>query len=126
MEKPAHYLPAHINVEADVSPIKTFIQDTNCIIMPRHGFTVLGRTVSEAYHRTNELAAEAKRNTLVAMMTAGRNVTPDSLSLDEVAWGFEHGGSILDPPLMRPRPTHTPALPERPAPTRRKTGPDHA
>jgi ribulose-5-phosphate 4-epimerase/fuculose-1-phosphate aldolase len=35
----------------DVGPIKNFIQDTNCIIMKRHGFTVLGRTVSEAYHR---------------------------------------------------------------------------
>src|SRR5258708_19235128 len=104
MQKPAHYLPAHINVEADVSPIKTFIQDTNCIIMPRHGFTVLGRTVSEAYHRTNELAAEAKRNTLVAMMTAGRNVTPASLSLGEVARGFRHGHTLLAPPPSRPPP----------------------
>ena len=52
MQKPAHYLPAHLNVEEDVGPIKTFIQDTNCIIMKRHGFTVLGRSVSEGYHRT--------------------------------------------------------------------------
>src|SRR3954464_9950256 len=52
MQKPAHYLPASVNVEDDVGPIKTFIQDTNCIIMKRHGFTVLGRSVSEAYHRT--------------------------------------------------------------------------
>ena len=48
MQKPARYLSASLNVEEDVTPIKTFIQDTNCIVMRRHGFTVLGRNVSEA------------------------------------------------------------------------------
>jgi ribulose-5-phosphate 4-epimerase/fuculose-1-phosphate aldolase len=33
MQKPIAYLPAHINVEEDVAPIKTFIQDTNCLVM---------------------------------------------------------------------------------------------
>src|SRR6188508_2738915 len=47
MQSYPHYLPAHINVEEDVGPIKTFIKDTNVIIMKRHGFTVLGRNVSE-------------------------------------------------------------------------------
>src|SRR4026209_289824 len=46
MQKPIAYLPAHLNVEEDVAPIKTFIQDTNCLVMKRHGITVLGRTVS--------------------------------------------------------------------------------
>src|SRR5258708_18133688 len=65
MQKPAYYLPASVNVDQDVAPIKTFIQDTNCIIMKRHGFTVLRRTVSEAYHRTCVLVSEIKRNIIV-------------------------------------------------------------
>src|SRR5436190_24080151 len=47
LQKPIAYLPAHVNVEEDVGPIKTFIQDTNCIVMKRHGITVLGRNDSE-------------------------------------------------------------------------------
>src|SRR2546425_1236840 len=76
MQKPARYLPAHLNVEEDVAPIKTFIQDTNCIIMKRHGFTVLGRTVSEAYHRTNVLVSEVKRNVLVELLCAAKGTKP--------------------------------------------------
>src|SRR5690242_18412877 len=72
MQKPAAYLPAHLNVEEDVGPIKEFIQGTKCIIMKRHGFTVLGRTVSEAYHRTNVLVAEVKRNVMVELLCAAK------------------------------------------------------
>ena len=77
MQKPAHYLPASINVEEDVGPIKTFIQDTNCIIMKRHGFTVLGRSVSEAYHRTCVLVSEIKRNIIVETLCAANGKTPE-------------------------------------------------
>lgn len=101
MQKPAHTLPAHVNVEADVGPIKTFIQDTNCIVMPRHGFTVLGRTVAEAYYRTNELAAEAKRNILVETLAAAKGAKPEYLSADELEWSFKHGDSIVYPSLVR-------------------------
>ena len=45
MQSYPHYLPAHLNVEEDVGPIKSFIKGTNCIIMKRHGFTVLGRNL---------------------------------------------------------------------------------
>lgn len=101
LQKPPHYLPAHVNVEADVAPIKTFIQDTNCIIMRRHGITVLGRTISEAYHRTTELAAEARRNILVETLAAAKGTMPDYLSSQDVAWMFEHGAAIVSPSLIR-------------------------
>jgi len=39
MQEAPRYLPAHLNVEEDVGPIKSFIQDTNCVIMRRHGFS---------------------------------------------------------------------------------------
>jgi ribulose-5-phosphate 4-epimerase/fuculose-1-phosphate aldolase len=101
MQKPAAYLPAHLNVEEDVAPIKTFIQDTNCIIMRRHGFTVLGRTVSEAYHRTNVLVSEVKRNIIAETLCAARGTTPEYLSAEDVAWMMARGDSVVYPTLVR-------------------------
>lgn len=101
MQKPAHYLPAHLNVEEDVAPIKTFIQDTNCIIMRRHGFTVLGRTVSEAYHRTNVLVSEVKRNVIVEMLSAAKGTTPEYLSKEDMEWMFKRGDAVVYPSVVR-------------------------
>ena len=101
MQKPAHYLPAHLNVEEDVGPIKTFIQDTNCIIMRRHGFTVLGRTVSEAYHRTNVLVSEVKRNVIVETLAAVKGTTPEYLSREDMEWMFKRGDAVVYPSLIR-------------------------
>ena len=75
MQKPIAYLPAHLNVEEDVAPIKTFIQDTNCIVMKRHGITVLGRNVSECYHRVNTYASEVKRQIIVELLCAAKGTT---------------------------------------------------
>src|SRR2546430_12746701 len=49
------------DVEADVSSVANFIQDTNSVVLVGHGVTTLGRTVSEAYHRLNTLVAEVRR-----------------------------------------------------------------
>jgi ribulose-5-phosphate 4-epimerase/fuculose-1-phosphate aldolase len=97
MQKPAAYLPAHLNVEEDVAPIRTFIQDTNCIVMRRHGFTVLGRTVSEAYHRTNVLVSEVKRNIIVETLCAARGTTGEYLSKEDMQWMFERGDAVVYP-----------------------------
>jgi ribulose-5-phosphate 4-epimerase/fuculose-1-phosphate aldolase len=59
--KPVHFVPAHVDVEADVSSVAGFIQDTNSLVLVGHGITTLGRTVSEAYHRLNTLTAEMRR-----------------------------------------------------------------
>jgi ribulose-5-phosphate 4-epimerase/fuculose-1-phosphate aldolase len=101
MQKPAHYLPASINVEEDVAPIKTFIQDTNCIIMRRHGFTVLGRNVSEAYHRTCVLASEVKRNIIVETLCAVTGKTPEYISEEQLAYMAAHGDSVMYPALIK-------------------------
>jgi ribulose-5-phosphate 4-epimerase/fuculose-1-phosphate aldolase len=74
MQKPLTYLPAHLNVEEDVAPIKTFIADTNCIVMKRHGITVLGRTVSESYHRVN--VYPVKRQIMVELLCAAKGLSP--------------------------------------------------
>ena len=101
MQKPAHYLPAHINVEEDVAPIKTFIQNTNCIIMKRHGFTVLGRTVSECYGRVNILAAEVKRNIIAEQLAAIRGSTVDRISKEEMEEMYRHGDAVMYPEVKR-------------------------
>ncbi|MGE0803160.1 MAG: class II aldolase/adducin family protein [Lautropia sp.] len=100
MQKPAHYLPASINVEEDVAPIKTFIQNTNCIIMRRHGFTVLGRSVSECYHRTNVLVSEVKRNIIAETLAGLRKTRPEYLSEQEMRWMFERGDAVVYPELV--------------------------
>lgn len=101
MQKPAHYLPASLNVEEDVGPIKTFIQDTNCIIMRRHGFTVLGRTISEAYHRTTVLCSEVKRNIIVETLCAARGTKGEYLSPEDMAWMMQRGDNVVYPSLVR-------------------------
>ncbi len=101
MQKPAAYLPAHLNVEEDVGPIKDFIADTNCIIMRRHGFTVLGRTISEAYHRTTVLVAEVKRNIIVETLAAARGSTPEYLSKEDMAWMMRQGDAVVYPTLVK-------------------------
>jgi ribulose-5-phosphate 4-epimerase/fuculose-1-phosphate aldolase len=101
MQKPAHYLPASLNVEEDVGPIKTFIQDTNCVIMRRHGFTVLGRTISEAYHRTNVLCSEVKRNIIVEMLSAVKGTQPEYLSKEDMAWMFKRGDGVVYPTVVK-------------------------
>ena len=101
MQKPAHYLPASINVEEDVGPIKGFIQDTNCIIMKRHGFTVLGRSVSEAYHRTCVLVSEIKRNIIVEQLCAANGRTPEYITDEELAHMYKEGDSVMYPKVVR-------------------------
>lgn len=101
MQKPAAYLPASLNVEEDVGPIKDFIQDTNCIVMRRHGFTVLGRSVSEAYHRTNVLVSEVKRNIIAETLAAAKGTTPEYLSPEDMAWMMQRGDAVVYPTLLK-------------------------
>ena len=100
MQKPIAYLPAHLNVEEDVAPIKTFIQDTNCIVMKRHGITVLGRTVSECYHRVNTYTAEVKRQVIVELLSAARGTTPERVTREEMEWMFSQGDKVVYPQLI--------------------------
>ena len=101
MQKPAYYLPASINVEEDVGPIKDFIAGTNCIIMKRHGFTVLGRTVSEAYHRTCVLVSEIKRNIIVEQLCAATGRTAEDVTDEEMAYMASHGDSVMYPKVVK-------------------------
>lgn len=61
LQAPVRVLPTSLNIETDVSLIGSFIGSTNCVVMPNHGVTTLGGTMSEAYHRMTTLAAEVSR-----------------------------------------------------------------
>ncbi|NEA73791.1 class II aldolase/adducin family protein [Streptomyces sp. SID13588] len=77
LQAPIKVLPANVNIEADVAGIDGFIQSTNCVVMPNHGVTTLGRTASEAFHRMTTLAAEVSRIITAGTVAAawGRQVT---------------------------------------------------
>src|SRR5262249_24122795 len=97
MQSYPHYLPAHIDVEADVGPIKTFIQGTNCVIMKRNAFTRTGRNVSECYGRTNVLVGEVKRNILAEQLAKLHGRAPEYLSKEEIETMFTHGDAVMYP-----------------------------
>jgi L-fuculose-phosphate aldolase len=76
LSAPAWVLEPNINVEIDASLLEDFAHKTNCIIMPNHGVTTLGRSISEAYHRMTSTVAEVQRTILALQIAAsiGREV----------------------------------------------------
>ena len=95
--KPVHYVPAHVDVEADVSGVKDFIQGTNSVVLVGHGVTTLGRSVSEAYHRLTTLTAEARRNIDAELLAAAKGTRPAYRSEAEVQAMYRHAESIIYP-----------------------------
>jgi ribulose-5-phosphate 4-epimerase/fuculose-1-phosphate aldolase len=95
--KPVHYVPAHVDVEADVSGVKDFIHGTNSVVLVGHGVTALGRSVSEAYHRLTTLTAEARRNIDAELLAAAKGTRPAYRSEAEVQAMYRHAESIIYP-----------------------------
>ena len=95
--KPVHYVPAHVDVEADVSGVKDFIQNTNSVVLVGHGVTTLGRNVSEAYHRLTTLTAEARRNIEAELLAAAAGTRPSYRSDAEVQAMYRHAEAIIYP-----------------------------
>jgi L-fuculose-phosphate aldolase len=65
--------------------------------MENHGVTALGRTVSEAYHRLNTLAAEVRRNITALSLAAATGEKVAVVDAESVEWGYRHGDSVLYP-----------------------------
>src|SRR3954468_13804054 len=95
--KPVHYVPAHVDVEADVSGVKDFIQGTNSVVLVGHGVTTLGRNLSEAYHRLTTLSAEARRNIEAERLAAAKGSAPAYRSEAEVQEMYRHAEAIIYP-----------------------------
>jgi L-fuculose-phosphate aldolase len=95
--KPVHYVPAHVDVEVDVSGVKDFIQSTNSVVLVGHGVTTLGRNVSESFHRLTTLTAEARRNIDAERLAAAKGTRPAYRGEAEVQAMYRHAESIIYP-----------------------------
>jgi ribulose-5-phosphate 4-epimerase/fuculose-1-phosphate aldolase len=95
--KPIHYVPAHVDVEADVSSVKDFIGNTNSVVLLGHGVTTLGRNVSEAYHRLNSLTAEVRRNIEAELLAQKLGSRPHYRSEEEIQSMYRFAESIIYP-----------------------------
>lgn len=97
MGKPIHYVPAHVDVEADVSSVNDFIQGTNCVVLVGHGVTTLGRNLSEAYHRLNSLTSEIRRNIRAELLAGRAGTAPAYRSQAEIDSMYRFAEQIIYP-----------------------------
>ncbi|HZR98122.1 MAG TPA: class II aldolase/adducin family protein [Chloroflexota bacterium] len=95
--RPPYYVPANVDVEADVGPVASFIAGTNLVVLLGHGITALGRTVSEAYHRLNSFTAEVRRNIEAERLAALKGTTPLYRSEAEIALMHRHAEAVIYP-----------------------------
>ena len=95
--KPVHFVPAHVDVEADVSGVAGFIQDTNAIVLVGHGITTMGRSLSEAYHRLNTLTAEVRRCIVAEQIAALKGTKPAYRSRAEIEEMYRFAERVIYP-----------------------------
>ncbi len=95
--KPVHFVPAHVDVEADVSSVASFVQNTNSIVLVGHGLTTFGRNVSEAYHRLNTMTAEIRRCIVAEQHAALRGTKPAYRSQQEIEEMYRFAERIIYP-----------------------------
>ena len=95
--KPVHFVPAHVDVEAGVSSVAGFVQDTNVIVLVGHGVTTMGRSISEAYHRLSTLTAEVRRCILAEQLAALKGTTPTYRSRAEIEDMYRFADRIIYP-----------------------------
>ena len=95
--KPVHFVPAHVDVEADVSSVASFVQDTNSIVLVGHGITTMGRNISEAYHRLNTLTAEMRRCIVAELVGTLKGTTPAYRAQAEIEAMYRFAERIIYP-----------------------------
>ena len=95
--KPVHFVPAHVDVEADVSSVAGFVQGTNSIVLVGHGITTFGRTISEAYHRLNTMTAEIRRCIAAEQVAALRGTKIAYRSQEELEEMYRFAERIIYP-----------------------------
>jgi ribulose-5-phosphate 4-epimerase/fuculose-1-phosphate aldolase len=95
--KPVHFVPAHVDVEADVSSVASFIACTNLVVLVGHGLTALGRNVSEAYHRLNTFTAEVRRCIEAEQLAALQGTRPAYRSQAEMEEMYRFAERVIYP-----------------------------
>jgi ribulose-5-phosphate 4-epimerase/fuculose-1-phosphate aldolase len=95
--KPVHFVPAHVDVEADVSSVASFLARTNLVVLVGHGLTALGRNVSEAYHRLNTFTAEVRRCIEAEQLAALQGTRPAYRSQAEMEEMYRFAERVIYP-----------------------------
>lgn len=95
--KPAYYLPADMDVEADARQIEAFIARTNCLVLLGHGLTTLGRSISEAYHRLNAFTSEVRRNIMAEQLAALKGTQVQYRSAAEIEEMYRLAETVIYP-----------------------------
>jgi ribulose-5-phosphate 4-epimerase/fuculose-1-phosphate aldolase len=95
--KPAYYIPADVDVEADAQRIRAFIQDTNCLVLLGHGVTTLGRNLSEAYHRLTSFTSEVRRNMVAEQLAATKGTQVQYRARAEVERMYRLSEQVIYP-----------------------------
>jgi L-fuculose-phosphate aldolase len=95
LQAPVEVLEPSVNIESDVTLIESFVDSTNCIVMPNHGVTTMGRSASEAYHRMTTLSAEVARIVTAGHVANlwGRKIK--YVSAEETAEMYAAGGTVI-------------------------------
>jgi L-fuculose-phosphate aldolase len=92
---PPLILPPDINLEADTSKIGELVKHSNCLVMPNHGLTTLGRTLSEAYHRHTAFVAEVQRLMFAESLAVRRESNVRYVSDDETTELYRLGDRVI-------------------------------
>jgi len=95
LEKPIIVLDPSENIEAIPDRIPEFIHNTNCVVMPHHGITTVGQTLSQAYHRLNSVIAEIERLIVALAICNGRQSKLTYRSDSEVCAMFAEGHKVV-------------------------------
>lgn len=95
LAKPVWILAPNVNVETDASLLPEFADRTNCIVMPNHGVTTMGRDLSEAYHRLNTITAEVRRILLGLRVAAANGTGINWIPEPEVQQMFRDAGRVI-------------------------------
>lgn len=95
--KPVHFVPAHVDVEVDVSSVASFIARTNLVVLVGHGLTAVGRNISEAYHRLNTFTAEVRRCIEAEQLAALQGTRPAYRSQAEMEEMYRFAERVIYP-----------------------------
>ena len=95
--KPAYYVDADKDVEADARLIGDFVDATNCLVLIGHGVTTFGRTISEAYHRLTAFTSEVRRNIMAEQLAALKGTAVRYRSTEEVEAMYRLAEQVIYP-----------------------------
>ena len=95
IEGDVHVLEPGANVELVPNLMDQFIHETNVFVMPHHGITALGKTLSQAYHRLNSVIAEVDRLIQACTISNLSDLPLTYRSTEEVKEMFLDGARVV-------------------------------